>query len=57
MFSADHLINVDRLGKDPGLVFGLQLVQEDSEQNAERRQLHLQQRLLQFDLKQTQIVR
>lgn len=53
MFSADHLTNVDRLGKDPGLVFGLELVQEDSEQNAERRELHLQEGFLQFDLKQT----
>lgn len=46
-----HLADVHRLGEDPGLVFGLQLVQKGSEQNAEGGQLHFQESFLLFDLR------
>lgn len=36
-----HLIDINRLGEDPGLVFSKELVQEGSEQNTEGSQLHL----------------
>lgn len=45
-----HLVHVHRLGEDPGLVFGLKLVQDNSEQNTKWSQLHLHEGLLQFNL-------
>lgn len=48
-----HLIDIDRLGEDPGLVFCLQLVQKGSEQNTEGSQLHFQESFLLFNLQQT----
>lgn len=45
-----HLIDIDRLCEDPGLVFCLQLVQKGSEQNTEGSQLHFQETFLLFNL-------
>lgn len=46
-----HLVDINRLSEDLGLVFCLELVQESSEQNTEGAQLHLKEGLLQFNLK------
>ncbi len=45
-----YLCDADRLGKYFSLVFLLQLIQHCSQQDRERRELHLQNRLLQLHL-------